>query len=63
MKVTFRVGQVWHRKDNTIEKVCIGALNIELRLLWINGWVDQVNPICTYEYLADIYEQEAGWEI
>lgn len=63
MELLIQVGQVWKRKGKGFnQRICVEAINKKSKVVWVNGLGEMVEPIVTYEYLATVFEPEAGWE-
>lgn len=63
-KQILRVGQVWQLKPEIgSAKILISSLNSKERKVWASGYVDEVDPIISFDYLAENYDLIEGWNI
>lgn len=64
MESYINIGSVWVLKENKesmAREVCVIGVNRKMRLVFLSGMPDMVQPIISFEYLIDTYDVNLGW--
>ena len=56
-----RAGGVWKGKVSE-EKICVVSVNPKTKQVWVSGFIDEVDPVMTMEYLVKHYEPVEYWD-
>ena len=50
------IGQVWQRKSNKHEKICVISVSLSEKKVMVSGFPSMINPILSHDYLVEYFD-------